>query len=57
MEQGGISSKKMLNDYNRDYLLQCMELLLFHLHNARRDVVAAESLPELEPSERLAVLN
>ena len=39
------------------YLLQCKELLLLHLHNARGDVVAAEALPELEPSERLAVMN
>src|SRR6185436_19221688 len=38
-------------------LLQCKELLLLHLHNARGDVVAAETLPELEPSESLAVMN
>src|SRR6185312_7641388 len=37
-------------------LLQCEELLLLHLHNARGDVVAAEPLPELDPAESLAVL-
>jgi len=37
--------------------LQCKELLLLHLHNARGDVVAAEPLPELVPVESLAVLN
>src|SRR6185436_5396391 len=47
----------MLNDYICDYLLQCKELLLLHLHNARGDVVTAEPLPELEPGESLAVLN
>jgi len=47
----------MLNDYIWDYLLQCKELLLLHLHNALGDVVAAEPLPELDPSESLAVLN
>src|SRR6185503_7027470 len=38
-------------------LLQCKELLLLHLHNARGDVVAPETLPELEPIESLGVLN
>src|SRR6185437_591049 len=47
----------MLNDYICDYLLQCKELLLFHLHNARGDVVTTEPLSELEPSKSLAVLN
>ena len=32
-------------------------LIRLHLHNARGDVVAAEPLPELDPGERLAVLN
>ena len=39
------------------YLLKRKELLLLCLHNARGDVVAAETLPELEPSESLAVMN
>src|SRR6185436_11968433 len=47
----------MLNDYICDYLLQCKELLLLHLHNTRGDVVTAEPLSELEPSESLAVVN
>src|SRR6185295_8642474 len=47
----------MLKDYIWIYLLKCKELLLLHLHNARGDVVAAEPLLELEPSESLAVLN
>src|SRR6185437_7681777 len=38
-------------------MLQCKELLLLHLHNARGDVVVAEPLPKLEPGESLAVLN
>jgi len=38
------------------YLLKRKELL-FRLHNARRDVVAAEPLPELDLGESLAVLN
>ena len=39
------------------YLLKRKELLLLCLHNTRGDVVAAEPLPELDPSESLAVLN
>ena len=39
------------------YLLKRKELLLLRLHHAHWDVVAAEPLSELEPSERLAVMN
>ena len=39
------------------YLLKRKELLLLHLHHTRGDVVASELLPELDPSESLAVLN
>src|SRR6185503_17522021 len=57
----GVESKlqkmiTILRDHHSP-LLQCKELLLLHLHNARGDVVATESLPELEPGESLAVLN
>ena len=57
IEQGALAQKKPLIDYIYDYLLQCKELLLLHLHNARGDVVTVELLPELEPGESLAVLN
>ena len=39
------------------YLLKHKELLLLCLHIAHGDVVAAEPLSELEPSESLAVLD
>ena len=55
--RGILAQKEMLNDISEFYLLKRKELLLLCLHNARGDVVAAEPLLELEPSERLAVLN
>ena len=47
----------MPKDYVWIYLLKRKELLLLRLHHARGDVVAAEPLLELDPSESLAVLN
>ena len=55
--RGILAQKEMLNDISEFYLLKCKELLLLRLHNARRDIVAAEPLPELDPGESLAVLN
>jgi hypothetical protein len=37
------------------YLLKCKELLVLHLHHTSRDVVVPETLPELDPSESVAV--
>jgi hypothetical protein len=52
----GLSSKrncgKILLGF---YLLKCKELLVLHLHHTSRDVVVPETLPELDPSEGVAV--
>jgi hypothetical protein len=37
------------------YLLKRKELLVLHLHHSSRDVVVPETLPELDPSEGVAV--
>jgi hypothetical protein len=52
----GLSSKrncgKILLGF---YLLKRKELLVLHLHHSSRDVVVPEPLPELDPSENVAV--
>jgi hypothetical protein len=54
----GLSSKrnrgKILLEF---YLLKRKELLVLHLHHSSRDVVVPETLPELDPSESIAVLS
>jgi hypothetical protein len=42
-------------DFTLIYLLERKELLVLHLHHSRRDVVVPETLPELDPSEGVAV--
>jgi hypothetical protein len=37
------------------YLLKRKELLVLHLHHSSWDVVVPETLPELDPSEGVAV--
>jgi hypothetical protein len=52
----GLSSKgncgKILLEF---YLLKRKELLVLHLHHSSRDAVVPEMLPELDPSEGVAV--
>jgi hypothetical protein len=47
--------KKLWKDFTLIYLLKCKELLVLHLHHSSRDVVVPETLPELDPSEDVAV--
>jgi hypothetical protein len=42
-------------DFTLIYLLKRKKLLVLHLHHSSRDVVAPETLPELDPSEGVAV--
>jgi hypothetical protein len=52
----GLSSKRKLRkDFTPIYLLKRKELLVLHLHHSCRDVVVLETLPELDPSEGVAV--
>jgi hypothetical protein len=47
--------KKLRKDFTLIYLLERKELLVLHLHHSSRDVVVPETLPELDPSEDVAV--
>jgi hypothetical protein len=42
-------------DFTLIYLLKRKEHLGLHLHHSGRDVVVPETLPELDPSEGVAV--
>jgi hypothetical protein len=42
-------------DFTPIYLLKRKELLVLHFHHSSRDVVVPEALPELDPSEGVAV--
>jgi hypothetical protein len=54
--KGGFELKKKLRkDFTLIYLLKRKELLVLHLHHSSRDVVVPETLPELGPSEGVAV--
>jgi hypothetical protein len=54
--KGGLELKKELRkDFTLIYLLKRKELLVLHLHPSSRDVVVPEMLPELDPSEGVAV--
>jgi hypothetical protein len=57
INKGGLELKKKLRkDFTLIYLLKHKELLMLHLHYSSRDVVVPEMLPELDPSEGVAVL-
>jgi hypothetical protein len=43
--------------HHHSSLHKCKELLVLHLHHSSGDVVAPETLPELDPSEGVAVLS
>jgi hypothetical protein len=47
--------KKLQKDFTLIYLLEHKELLVLHLHHSSRDMVVPETLPELDPSEGVAV--
>jgi hypothetical protein len=54
--KGGFELKKKLReDFTLSYLLERKEVLVLHLHHSSRDVVVPEMLPELDPSESVAV--
>jgi hypothetical protein len=56
INKGGFKLKKELReDFILIYLLKRKELLVLHLHDSSRDMVVPEALPELEPSEGVAV--
>jgi hypothetical protein len=56
VNKGGLELKKELReDFTLIYLLKRKELLVLHLHHSNRDVVTPETLPELDPSESVAV--
>jgi hypothetical protein len=56
VNKGGLELKKELReDFTLIYLLKRNELLVLHLHHSSGDVVAPETLPELDPSEGVAV--
>jgi hypothetical protein len=56
INKGGLELKKELRkDFTLIYLLKRKELLVLHLHHSSRDVVVPETLPELDPSEGVAV--
>jgi hypothetical protein len=56
---GGIASELeetiMVLSHRHSSLLERKELLVLHLHHSSRDVVVPETLPELDPSEGVAV--
>jgi hypothetical protein len=51
------SSTEVAGNSIQVYLLKGTELLLLHLHNALRNVVAPEAFTELDPGARVAVLS
>jgi hypothetical protein len=56
INKGGLELRKELQkDFTLIYLLKRKELLVLHLHHPSRDVVVPETLPELDPSEGVAV--
>jgi hypothetical protein len=56
VNKGGLELKKELReDFTLIYLLKRKELLVLHLHHSSGDVVAPETLLELDPSEGVAV--
>jgi hypothetical protein len=56
INKGGLELKKELwKDLTQIYLLKRKEFLVLHLHHSSRDVVVPETLPELDPSEVVAV--
>jgi hypothetical protein len=56
VNKGGLELEKELReDFTLIYLLKHKELLVLHLHHSNRDVVAPETVPELDPSEGVVV--
>jgi hypothetical protein len=56
INKGGLEIKRELwKDFALIYLFKRKELLVLHLHHSSRDVVVPEMLPELDPSEDVAV--
>jgi hypothetical protein len=56
VNKGGLELKKELREnFTLIYLLKRKELLVLHLHDSSGDVVVPEVLPELDPSEGIAV--
>jgi hypothetical protein len=56
INKGGLKLKKKLReDFTPIYQLKRKELLVLHFHHSSRDVVVPETLPELDPSEDVAV--
>jgi hypothetical protein len=56
INKGGLELKKELReDFTPIYLLKRKKLLVLHHHHSSRDVVVPETLPELDPSEGVAV--
>jgi hypothetical protein len=51
------SSKEIADNSIQIYLLKGTKLLLLHLHDALRNMVVPETLSELNPGERVAVLS
>jgi hypothetical protein len=49
--------KRNCREFHLIYLLKGTELLLLHLHNPLRNMVAPEALTELDPGERVTVLS
>jgi hypothetical protein len=47
--------KKLRKDFTIIYLLKCKELFVLHLHHSSRNMVVPKTLPELDPSEGVAV--
>jgi hypothetical protein len=56
VNMGGLELKRNLRkEYALIYMLKRKEFLVLHLHHSSRDVVVPETLPELDPSEGVAV--
>jgi hypothetical protein len=56
INKGGLELRKELQkDFTLIYLLKRKELLVLNFHHSSRDVVVPETLPELDPSEDVAV--
>jgi hypothetical protein len=49
--------KRSCREFHSNYLLKGTELLLLHLHNPLRNMVAPEALTKLDPGERVAVMS
>jgi hypothetical protein len=56
VNKGGLELKKELrNDFTLIYLLKRKEVHVLHLHDSSGDMVVPEALPELDPSEGVAI--